>query len=79
MDNQELNLNEMEEVSGGRGGSSTPLAPKPGVIVYQIQKGDTLGKIAKRYHTSAEMIKSFNSTIRNINDITTGYYIYIPQ
>ena len=78
--NEELNLDEMEEVSGGRGGSRKPLPAKSGYIVYQIQKGDMLGRIARRYGTTAEKIKACNKgTIRNVNDITTGCYIYIPQ
>lgn len=80
MDNnmKELNMDELGEVIGGTGGSSKPLPPKKGCIVYQIVRGDTLGKIARRYGTTAEVIKSVNTTIHNVNDITAGYYIYIP-
>ena len=77
---KELNLNEMEEAVGGRGGSSTILPEKEGMIVYKIARGDTLGKIARRYGTSVQVIAALNpTTIRNINDITAGYYIYIPE
>ena len=31
---EELNLNEMEKVNGGTGGSPTPLPPKSGCEVY---------------------------------------------
>ena len=78
MDNMELNLEEMEEVSGGRGGSPKKLPPKSGFQVYRIQSGDTLGKIARRYGTTAQYLKSINPTIHDINDITDGYYIYVP-
>ena len=78
MENKELNLNEMEEVAGGRGGSSHMLPEKAGFKVYKIKSHDTLSKIAGRHGTTAEHLKSINSTIHNVNDITAGYYIYVP-
>ena len=75
----ELNLNEMEEVTGGRGGSPTKLPYKAGFDVYQIQRGDTLIRIANRYRTTADYLQSINPTIKNKNDITAGYYIYVPM
>ena len=79
MDNMnELNLNEMNNIVGGAGGSPHPLSDKSGCIVYRIARGDTLGKIARRYGTTAERIKAVNTTIHNVNDITAGCYIYIP-
>ena len=65
-------------VVGGAGGSPHPLPDKSGCIVYRIARGDTLGKIARRYGTTAERIKAVNTTVHNVNDITAGYYIYIP-
>ena len=47
MENMELNINEMENVAGGNGGSPTPLPPKAGFDVYKIQGGDNLTRIAK--------------------------------
>ena len=47
MENMELNLNEMTEVTGGKGGSKNVLIAKKGYRVYQIQSGDTLTRIAK--------------------------------
>ena len=76
---KELNPNEMEQATGGTGGSKVPLPPKAGYYIYYIQRGDTLTRIAKRYGTTVEAIKAANSTIRNVNDITAGYYIYVPQ
>ena len=38
MENKELNLNEMENVSGGTGGSKYPLPHKDGCDVYRIEK-----------------------------------------
>ena len=78
-DRKELSMDEMENVSGGTGGSRKPLAPTAQYDVYQIKKGDTLGAIARKYGTTAEELKRINSTtIHNINDITAGYYIYVP-
>ena len=75
----ELNINELEGILGGKGGSKTKLPPKGGCIVYQIQSGDKLGVIARRYNTTVEAIQAANpGLIPNKNDITAGYYIYIP-
>ena len=75
----ELRAEELEQVSGGTGGSRNPLPAKAGCIVYRIKKGDKLGVIARNHNTTCEAIKAVNSTIKNVNDITAGYYIYIPQ
>ena len=76
---RELSLEEMDTVFGGSGGSPRMLREKAGCIVYKIRSGDTLPKIARHYGTTAERIKAANSTIHNVNDITAGYYIYIPE
>ncbi len=76
---KELSLREMEEVSGGSGGSPNTLPPKQGFFPYRIQRGDTLRSIARRFGTTAERLESINPTIHNINDITAGYYIYVPE
>jgi len=78
-DMKEMNLNEMEDVVGGTGGSKNPLPARRGYFVYWIQRGDTLGKIANRFGTTVQAIKAANSTIHNVNDITADYYIYIPE
>ena len=78
MDEMELNLNDMEEVAGGRGGSRNKLPPKAGVAVYKIVYGDTLPRIANRNKTTVEYLMAINPTIQNKNDITAGYYIYVP-
>lgn len=79
MENNELNLNEMEAASGGSGGSGRQLYPTQNYDVYQIRKGDTLIGIARRCGVTAEYLKTINPTIHNINDITAGYWIYVPQ
>ena len=74
----ELNQNEMAQVVGGRGGSPTRLPEKAGLEVYKIQSGDTLGRIAARYGTTANHLKRINPSLDNTNIIVTGYYIYVP-
>ena len=82
MENMELNLEQMENVSGGRyqGGSRTELPDKAGLKKYRIKSGDTLGKIAKRNHTTVDELARINAEyIKNVNDITTGHWIYLPM
>jgi LysM repeat protein len=79
MDKQELNLNELEDVTGGKGGSPTKLPHVEGLMVYKIVHGDTLTKIAGRFHTTVKYLMSINPTIKNANDITAGFYMYVPE
>lgn len=78
MSNIEMNLNEMEAVTGGKGGSPTPLTPTIGLDVHRIVSGETLSGIAGRYHTSVNHLMDINPTITNKNDITAGFYMYVP-
>ena len=50
MDKMELNLNEMENITGGAAGSEAPLTPKAGCDVYRIVGNDNLTKIAKKFN-----------------------------
>ena len=54
MSNTELNLNEMETVAGGKGGSPTPLPPVSAYDVYRIESGATLTRIARKFHTTGK-------------------------
>ena len=78
MDNKELNLNEMEAVSGGRGGSPTYISSSK-YDTYRIESGATLTRIANRFHTTIDYLMSINPTITNRNDITAGYYMFVPK
>ncbi len=78
MENMELNLNEMENVNGGRGGSPTMLPVKEGFLVHQIASGENLTRIARKFGTTVKAIMAANPTIDSANFIRTGYYIYIP-
>ena len=75
----ELNVNEMEEVAGGRGGSRKMLPDKAHYVVYRIQKGDTLSFLAYDCRTTVKALMRANPAIKNPNDITAGYYIYLPS
>ena len=48
-------------------------------FIYQIVKGDTLGKIAKRFGTTVNKLLAANPKIKNRNLIYAGDYIYINQ
>ncbi len=76
---RELSLEEMDKVSGGKGGSPDMLPEKEGFWVYQIQSGDCLKNIAKRFGTSTKQLMHSNPTIFMECDITAGYYIYVPE
>ena len=79
MEMNELNLNEMEAVSGGRGGYAKKPGPRLGCDLYQNKKNETLIRIAKRYGVTWRDLKEMNAdVIKNANDITDGYWIYVP-
>ncbi len=73
-DTNELNLDQMNEVSGG---AYKPLPYKPGFAQYIIQPGDTLIKIAKMFNTTVNALMSYNPQITNRNLIRAGAYMYI--
>jgi LysM repeat protein len=80
MENKELNLNEMENVSGGTGGSKYPLPHKDCCDVYRIESGATLSRIAGRWNTTVDYLMYINEgIITNRNDITAGRYMYVPR
>ena len=73
---EELNLEEMNEVAGGK---FTRPAEKKGFIIHQIQKGETLYKIANHYHVTVDQILSWNPKIKDRNKIYYGDYLYIKR
>ena len=81
MENKELNLNEMEEAAGGKGGSKKVLPKKEGFVVYQIATGDTLIRIAKKYGIADyRTIISWNPHInKQTNMIRTGEWLWIKK
>ena len=79
IDNTELNLNELEEAAGGKGGSKRELHPTKYCDVHQIVEGENLTRIAKKYGTTVNALLKANPTITDKNDITAGYWIYVPR
>ncbi len=67
-----LELEEMEEVSGGVYGDGTVT-----IIEYVVARGDTLGKLANRFNTSVSSIMKLNPIIKNKNLIVTGWKLQI--
>ena len=78
MNVNELSENEMEDVASGVGGSRKVLPVKRNCLIYQIQKGDTLSFLASNNRTTVKKLLALNPSIKNANDITAGYYIYLP-
>ena len=80
MENMELDLNAMEEVTGGAGGYSKKPAAKKGFVIYQIKGGENLTRIAAKFGTTVNaIVKANQAVIPNANFIRAGFYIYIPQ
>ncbi len=76
----ELNVNQLEEVSGGKyGGYSKKPPERAGCKIIKIASGDNLGKIARRNGTTVEVLMALNSAVLdNPNQIMAGYYLYVP-
>ncbi len=70
----ELNENEMNEIAGG---AFKRPSEKEGFIVYQIQKGDNLNRIAIAHHCTVKALLQWNPKIHNKNLIIVGDYLYI--
>ena len=80
-DMSELNLEEIEQVAGGKnemGLETKPKKKKAGCKLYQIKKGDTLGKIAKANGTTVAKIMELNPNIKNRNLINIGCWLWLP-
>jgi membrane-bound lytic murein transglycosylase D len=58
-------------------GMSYSASAGPEVITHTIQKGETLGTIAKRYKVKVETLKSYNN-IRNERRLQIGQAINVP-
>ena len=72
----ELDMNEMNEVAGG---AFKPLPDKRGFIIYQISKGETLGRIAKRFGVTVKDLMNWNPKTVDTNKIYSGDYLYIKD
>ena len=79
-ENMELNLEQMDEVSGGKkhGGYDKKPREKAGCKIYRVVHGDTLTKIANRNNTTVKKIMAVNPELSDPGFIVSGLYIYIP-
>ena len=81
--NNELNLENLEQVNGGKGyygGYRNRPAEKAGYRIYQIQPGDALQRIATHFRTTVDAIMFANRAVRvDPGKIRAGYYLYIPM
>jgi LysM repeat protein len=57
--------------------AATGAAPAPATVVHVVAPGETLGRIARRYGTTARAIADANG-IRNINLVVIGSRLTIP-
>ena len=80
MDNRELNLNELEEVTGGKR-HFKPEPDRAGWIQHKVTPTDTLIKIADRYDIGNwRKIIDWNPHInRETKMIRTGEYLWIKK
>ena len=81
MENNELNINELEQASGGvlAGGVKDKPADKAGYIIHKITATDTVWGLSRHYGCSMEDIVKANPSIQDKRLIRTGYYLYIPK
>ena len=81
MSNIELNLNEMEVVTGGvvAGGLKNKPANKAGYIIHKITNTDTVWNLSRHYGCTMDDILKANPSIQDKSLIRTGYYLYIPK
>ena len=59
-------------------GGTPPPPPAPGPATYVVKRGDTLGTIAYRFHTTVAALMKANPLIGNPNRIYPGQVIKLP-
>lgn len=59
-------------------GERIDISKKPSITIYFIQPGDTLWKIAKRYHTTVEELMNANE-IEDPNRLVPGERLFIQK
>ena len=80
METMELNLNEMEEITGGKI-HFKPEKDKKGWLQHKVVPGDTLIRIAKKYKVPDwRLIRDWNPHIdHTTNMIIDGEYLWIKK
>ncbi len=69
----ELSVEELDKIGGGY--KRPP--EKAGFIIYKIQKGDTLTRIAEKHDCTVNDLLRWNPKITDKNKIYAGDYLYI--
>ena len=77
----ELNMNELETVTGGTvaGGMKNKPENKAGYIIHKITNTDTVWNLSRHYGCTMDDILKANPSIQDKSLIRTGYYLYIPK
>ena len=77
---KELNLNEMEDVVGGKRHFS-PEPDRKGWLQHKVEPGDTLIRLAKKYNIPDwRLIRTWNPHISHeTNMIIDGEYLWIKK
>ena len=80
MENNEMNLNELEEIVGGKQ-HFKPEPDRKGWIQHKVGPGDTLIRLAKQYDIPDwRKIRDWNPHInKTTNMIIDGEYLWIKQ
>jgi LysM repeat protein len=59
-------------------GSTPPAPPATGSVIYVVQSGDTMKKIADRLGITLDTLVQVNPQVSNINLIFAGQRLYLP-
>ncbi len=73
---KEVKLEELENVSGGTSYTVDDFGRR--YVVHKVVKGDTLGKLARKYRTTISACMAANPIIKNKNLIKIGWTLRIP-
>lgn len=65
---------EITDASADAAGSDTHIA----TVIYVVQRGDTLGQIARRYNTNVPTLLRLNPQIRNPHRLAVGQRLRVP-
>jgi len=77
---RELDLNEMEQVSGGNSyGTEGRLPYKKGCMVYCVREGDKILNLIRIYRIDKDRFMKENPGMRINDTLIPGSYIYIPE
>ncbi|MBM7096231.1 LysM peptidoglycan-binding domain-containing protein [Bacillus sp. H-16] len=77
-----MQVGQVLNVPGGNGGNDnggdSPAPSENGVIMYTVQSGDTFYRIAYKNGMTQDMLRAFNPSVTNPNNLSAGQSIQIP-